>query len=83
MVMTEYDVQRFCWSHSLQYNNTCGAVYSMLFSYLSSTLRKPRWPMNVSEGSHLPLISSHFRKAEFVMTYCFNQRELPESIRLS
>lgn len=32
-------------------------------------LAKPRWPMNVSEGSHLSLIPSHFFRAESVMTY--------------
>lgn len=32
-------------------------------------LAKPRWPINVSEGSHLFLISSHLFSAELVMTY--------------
>lgn len=31
-------------------------------------LAKPRWPMNVSDGSHLFLISSHLFSAESVMT---------------
>lgn len=34
-------------------------------------LAKPRWPMNVSEGSHLSLIPSHFFRAESVITYKF------------
>lgn len=31
-------------------------------------LANPRWPMNVSDGSHLFLISSHFFRAESVIT---------------
>ena len=42
----------------------------------SKTLLNPRWPMNVSEGSHLFLISSHFFSAESVITFTLVSIEL-------